>query len=509
MFKSKIHFRFGTIKSLGLKFILTVLPLFVVFSSFSLLLLKRYDAQGEVDRLSARVGNLTARVASALERNAAEQHPELAQDLMTALGSDTAVLCAELKKNDQVLVGVPKKIGCKGQVTKNQIELPIADKNPEIQLFVAYTFQEVENAVRLRFSITLVTLILGLIITLISSSIGFNKIVGRRLLLLGKAISQARNSGKRLEVPSGAKDQLGEIIDAYNEMIQWENHRENILLAENSNLEKKSKEEQSLRRHLEFQLETAQVFQKLVLPSPLFGNGFSSCFFYAPAERIGGDWFTFHIDEQQQFFYAVILDVTGHGVASALLASFLSGIVAAHFDEKSDAIEPSLNLRSIAEKVNRILFNSSTQSGMAATGLMLAIDRVRGQLFFINCGHPPILIKQEFEFEIIPSSGRRLGVFAKGVFDVQEMKICGNGRLFTYTDGLVDNCSDSGSKMSMKKLRKIMNETIEMTINEVNPFLQNYFSKNFKKSQDNDDATYIIIDWQKNQSTEPHNSFHA
>ncbi|NBW82472.1 serine/threonine-protein phosphatase [bacterium] len=278
-------------------------------------------------------------------------------------------------------------------------------------------------------------------------------------------------------------------------MVQWENSRENVLLAENSNLEQKTKEEQLIRRRLEFQLETAQVFQKLLLPSPLVHEEISSCFFYAPAEKIGGDWFTYLLDEREEVFYTIIIDVTGHGLVSAMLASFLSGIVAAHFEDNIATKDSALRLKILSEKINRVLFSSSAQSGMAATGLLLAVDKNQGSIFYINCGHPPILIKQESTFEIIPSSGRRLGIVRESDFEVQRIPLLGDGRLFTYTDGLIDNCSDHPFKMSSRHLKKLLDKTVELNVEDAKHLLQSHFENHFEKSLENDDATFILIDW--------------
>ena len=269
-----------------------------------------------------------------------------------------------------------------------------------------------------------------------------------------------------------------------------------IALADRINqLEKKSREEESIRRKLEFELETADVFQRILLPSPLQSSGYETHPYYRPAQRNGGDWFTSYLDEKNEILYLVILDVTGHGLTSAMLASVVSGVVLGQLEDKSFENSPPERLTALADRVNTTLFKSSQKSGLLATGLFIGIDRKTGRLWFVNCAHPPFVVEGENSFEFVPSSGRRLGASDSVDVRVAELNLAINGRLFVYTDGLMENTGPDGKNLTQRRLKSLLQSSRTHKPEKVTQVIHQALEELWKNEGERDDATFLIVDW--------------
>ncbi|MFZ9520465.1 MAG: PP2C family protein-serine/threonine phosphatase [Silvanigrellaceae bacterium] len=260
-------------------------------------------------------------------------------------------------------------------------------------------------------------------------------------------------------------------------------------------LEIRSREEESMRKSLEFELETAEVLQRVLLPEPLSLKGFVSQPYYRPARRNGGDWFTTHLDEASDTLFLAMVDVTGHGLTSAILASFVSGTVMGELHDTSSSLEPELRLGKIVEKVNQTLLATSDKSGLVATGLFLAVQRKSRKLAFINCAHPPMVLGGENGFEFIPSPGRRLGVHADTRFELKTMDLPQSGRLFVYTDGLLENQGLSGKTLTQRKLRSLLGDSRGTSPSAVSRMIHDAIESLWGKEGDRDDTTFLVVDW--------------
>jgi serine phosphatase RsbU (regulator of sigma subunit) len=260
-------------------------------------------------------------------------------------------------------------------------------------------------------------------------------------------------------------------------------------------LELRSREEESMRKSLEFELETAEVLQRILLPEPFNAKGFTSQPYYRPARRNGGDWFTTYLDESSDTLYLAMVDVTGHGLTSAMLASFVSGTVMGELHDTSGRIEPDVRLGKIVERVNQTLLATSGKSGLVATGLFLAIQRKTQKLSFINCAHPPLVLGDDKGFEFIPAPGRRLGVHSDTKFELNTIEIPKSGRLFIYTDGLVENQGTSGKTLTQRKLRSLLGESRDTTPSAVSKIIHDSIESLWGKEGDRDDTTFLVVDW--------------
>lgn len=212
------------------KFLLTLLPSFFVVAALGLGVANYIDSKHSIETLGLRVGNLSARIASALERHDAVQKQGLAEDFLGTFGTDGAVLCAEFLRfgSDPIPVAsYPVRIGCKGVAAPMQLSLHLGDD--DALLVVRYTNSELAQHAWQRSLTIFTVLITAFLATLLSAGLAFRLIVGRRIAVLHASMTQASGTGERTLLHAKGRDELAEIIRAWNTLVNHEERREKSL----------------------------------------------------------------------------------------------------------------------------------------------------------------------------------------------------------------------------------------------------------------------------------------
>lgn len=222
---------------LFLKFLLVLVPAFLVLSAVGALLVQREDSRARELEVASRVGNLSARVAAALDRHDADGRAGLAQDLLAPLANDVAIRCVELRTaaDGFRVAALPPGQGCAPERSRDPLILEVG--TPAVStLRVVFDHAELLRSDRLRSQLIVVVVVLAFLGALASSWIGFRLIVSRPLNRLVAAIRTAAETGERHPVAPVGRDELGDVIHAYNRMAERETDREAALARANREL---------------------------------------------------------------------------------------------------------------------------------------------------------------------------------------------------------------------------------------------------------------------------------
>jgi sigma-B regulation protein RsbU (phosphoserine phosphatase) len=155
------------------------------------------------------------------------------------------------------------------------------------------------------------------------------------------------------------------------------------LMIENSRLTDRALEQEKLRRDLALAAEV----QRRLLPPQAPGNGPATlAAFTLPARTVGGDYYDF-LDLGNERIGIAVADVSGKGIAAALLMSVVQASL------RVISAEREVPLAQLAEKMNRFLYRSSGASKYA-TFFYAQIEECGRRLRFVNAGHnPPYLAR--------------------------------------------------------------------------------------------------------------------
>ena len=185
-------------------------------------------------------------------------------------------------------------------------------------------------------------------------------------------------------------------------------------------------------------------FVPLVVPDI---PGYDVASHYEAAHEVGGDFFdVFRVRGRAGRLAVVIADVTGKGVAAALLMAFARPLLHAAIDNAGAPVDA-------LERTNRILV-AERRSPLFITALCAIVELRTGRMRLANAGHePPLIVPRNGEpIRWLTGSGPLLGVF-----DTVELPECGEelepGDLaLLYTDGVTDARAASGERFGDDRL---------------------------------------------------------
>ena len=201
------------------------------------------------------------------------------------------------------------------------------------------------------------------------------------------------------------------------------------------------------QRALERDLHLARAIQGGLLPKTGASFGPWQIFFhYQPAGLVSGDYCDV-VDAGQGGLYFMLGDVSGKGVAAAMLMSNLHALFRA-------LISAGLPLSELVTQANRV-FCETTLAAHYAT-LVCGHASATGQIVLCNAGHLPPLLVHGNEVTEVPSTGLPLGMFCTQKFALSHLRLETGDSLLLYTDGLTEAEDDAGTAYGRERLGRLV-----------------------------------------------------
>lgn len=235
------------------------------------------------------------------------------------------------------------------------------------------------------------------------------------------------------------------------------------------------------KRHLEShrmkkELDYAREIQLSMLPSgdAKFGD-LEIAATSVPTYEVGGDYFDY-FKISDNLIGVFICDVSGHGVASALLLSGLRSCM--HL-----ILEETTNPKEVFIKLNRMIRKTQNKK-MFVTAIFAVIDLEKNTCSLFNAGHlPPYKISgNSNELFKIRRHGITLGAVDDISQDMGETEVVfdfnKNDKLVFYTDGVSEAMNSGKKEYGFEKLENFLNsnankspvELMNLLIKDVNTF---------------------------------------
>lgn len=203
------------------------------------------------------------------------------------------------------------------------------------------------------------------------------------------------------------------------------------------------------------------------------------------AQSVGGDYFDF-IEKDDENFYTVIADVSGHNVAAALtMANFRSHLRTLLLREE----DPGKILTSL----NRILFDDLSRSDQFISMVLIRLTTRGENGTLANAGHRYPLVIRKREVTAIQGGGTVLGAYPEEKFESISFQLGVEDLLFCYTDGLTEMMNEKGNRFGMERLEGWLKKKSDGGTQKMLDGLKkelNYFTKGAPLS---DDATVVAI----------------
>ena len=141
----------------------------------------------------------------------------------------------------------------------------------------------------------------------------------------------------------------------------------------------------------------------------------------------------------------MIVDVSGKGMAAALLTASLEALAAV-------PVESGRPPEEICATVSRLL-HRRTLPAKYATAFLAVVDTASGRLSYANAGHnPALVVRAEGEVERLAATGRPLALLADSQYRAAAAELAPGDLLVLYTDGHVEATDERGEEYGLERL---------------------------------------------------------
>jgi serine phosphatase RsbU (regulator of sigma subunit)/ActR/RegA family two-component response regulator len=244
-----------------------------------------------------------------------------------------------------------------------------------------------------------------------------------------------------------------------------------------------------INKEFDFELDLASEFQNTFLPRKENLHefkGVKSDYIFIPLLKVSGDFIDITRLEERIYGY-FISDISGHGVAAALISSMLKVFFSLY---GKDVLSPELLYEMINDE-----FYTYLNSGEYFTSFYGIYFEEEKRFIYTNANHPPPLLYQVRSGDIIPlnTEGFFVGVFKETKFEEKEVLLEKGDRILFYTDGITEAKNKNMENFGEERLMRIYQEKSGTDIRTLLETIKDSVFE-FSNEKIEDDITIAIIE---------------
>lgn len=226
-----------------------------------------------------------------------------------------------------------------------------------------------------------------------------------------------------------------------------------------STLDELQKMYHSLDRDL---IEASKLQETLVREKFRKFAGGSASMLLRPAGHVGGDLVgCFQISARRIVIYSV--DVSGHGIASAMMTARLSGLLSGGSEEQNMALTSGRSGKReawppemVASRLNKLMIEE-LKVEQYFTMAYAEIDLDSGKVWLVQAGHPhPLIIRTSGERDRLGNGGLPIGLIAGADYERVEATLLPGDRLVLLSDGITECPNPIGAELGEDGLERML-----------------------------------------------------
>jgi len=253
-----------------------------------------------------------------------------------------------------------------------------------------------------------------------------------------------------------------------------------VVAVENKRLFKREIE----KKELDKELDLASKVQGMLIPTRLPKNAlYEFAGMYFPHRGIGGDYYdVIHVNKDE--FYFCIADISGKGIAAALVMANLQAYLNA-------SLLLQLSNEQFVKALNQKIC-SITDDDHYITLFIAKYNILNRRLTYLNAGHNPPVLSYKGKHKLLESGCTILGAFEElPNITFGEETILPGTTIVCYTDGLTELENDNGDMYGLERLVQLIETNNKLGPETLNKILYENVSKFKGNRLFNDDISIL------------------
>lgn len=272
--------------------------------------------------------------------------------------------------------------------------------------------------------------------------------------------------------------------------------------------------ERSRRARLEGELETAQLMQVAFLPpQEICTPNLRISSYYQAAERCSGDWWG-HFSLAPHLDLICIADVTGHGVASALVTAMTQATCLSFASQAREDLKKGqeIKVEDLFRQLNVVIYDTfKGETFMTFFGMLF--NAKDGRMRACNAGHNfPLMVRGETRQrmqdeaqsqgpvkslrwpDVLMARGNPLGYERQTRFAEFTLRLQEGDRFMMYTDGIIECRNENNKMFGASNLSRSMMKNIGLSTSGFLNAMMGEALEYFGSVPLADDLTMVVID---------------
>ncbi len=342
-------------------------------------------------------------------------------------------------------------------------------------------FFELDKMKYMNKRINTLYLLVIFIITLISIfhiifGILLHLLIIRPIKILSKKSNDISKGNLSVRVQIKSKDELGQLGISFNNMAQSIQEKITELNRQNDQMVK--------------ELEMAREVQKSIYPIIRKTEKFDAAIYHRPLIKVSGDYHDIlELDNNRYGF--LIVDVSGHGVAAALITMLIKNLIQRAAKKYSDTKE-------LMRFINTEFANLLKDYNNYFTAFYLIINEVNN-LIFSNAAHPRAYLLRNKKYYELDTNGCVIGITkdVNSKFASKKIALKPQDKIILLTDGMVESLSAQNEQYGTNRLLKNIVKNSDYSCEKMLNNIIDDFTNFIDNSNRTDDETLIIIEFKK------------